>query len=50
MVISAGLKTGEKIIVSDLRPAVEGMLLRVENDVATLERLKAQVLAKGELK
>ncbi len=50
VVISSGLKAGEIVIVSDLSPAVEGMLLRVQNDKATLERLKTQVLAKGEIK
>ncbi len=50
VVISSGLKAGEKVIVSDLSPAVKGMLLRVQNDNATLERLKTQVLAKGDIK
>ena len=50
VVIASGLQVGEKIIVSDLSPAVEGMLLRPQNDAAVLARLKQMVLAKGELR
>ena len=49
-VIGTGLKVGEKVIVSDLSPAVEGMLLRIQNDEEVLARLKKEVLAKGDTK
>ncbi len=40
-VISAGLEPGERVVVSDLIPAVEGMLLQVELDKTLSESLRA---------
>ena len=40
-VIEEGLKQGERIVVSDLVPAVDGMLLEVEVDEALSKRLQA---------
>jgi len=38
-VIAAGLEAGERVVVSDLVPAVEGMLLQVQPDEALAESL-----------
>ena len=40
-VIDQGLEAGERVVVSDLVPAVEGMLLRVELDQALNASLRA---------
>lgn len=40
-VISSGLRAGERVVVSDLAPAVEGMLLQVEVDENLADSLKA---------
>ena len=40
-VISAGVEAGERVVVSDLVPAVEGMLLQVEVDEVLSNSLKA---------
>jgi RND family efflux transporter MFP subunit len=40
-VIDQGLEAGERVVVSDLVPAVEGMLLQVELDEALNQSLKA---------
>jgi RND family efflux transporter MFP subunit len=40
-VIEEGLKQGERIVVSDLVPAVDGMLLEVEVDEALSKRLQS---------
>ena len=40
-VIDQGLEAGERVVVSDLVPAVEGMLLQVELDQALNQSLKA---------
>ena len=42
-VISRGLEAGERVVVSDLVPAVEGMLLQVQTD----EVLSAALAAEG---
>ncbi len=42
-VISRGLEAGERVVVSDLVPAVEGMLLQVQTD----EALSAALAAEG---
>jgi hypothetical protein len=42
-VIGAGLKAGEKVVVSDLLPAIEGMLLQPKHDDETLEHLTGMV-------
>ncbi len=47
VVISQGIESGERVVVSDLIPAVEGMLLRTELDEALSTQLKAQ--AEGEV-
>ena len=41
-VIASGLSAGERVVVSDLVPAVEGMLLHVQTDEALSESLKNQ--------
>jgi len=41
-VIREGLAAGEQVVVSDVMPAVEGMLLAPQEDVAIRERLMAQ--------
>ncbi len=42
--ITSGLEESERVIVSDLSPAVEGMLLRVVEAPDLLQRLKAQAM------
>lgn len=42
-VIGAGLKVGEKVVVSDLLPAIEGMLLQPKHDDETLNHLTGLV-------
>lgn len=44
--ISRGLAEGERVVVSDLIPAVEGMLLATEEDAALMQALGAE--ARGE--
>lgn len=41
-VITAGLKPGEQVVLSDLVPAIEGMLLQPQEDLQALARLKQQ--------
>ncbi|HEC16760.1 MAG TPA: HlyD family efflux transporter periplasmic adaptor subunit [Sedimenticola sp.] len=41
-VIGAGLEPGELVVVSDLIPAIEGMLLETREDGGVLERLQRQ--------
>ncbi len=41
-VISSGLKLGERVVLSDLVPAIEGMLLQPQEDQQALARLKQQ--------
>ena len=41
LVVSSGLKPGQKVIVSDLVPAIDGMLLESVDDSETLNRLIA---------
>ena len=48
--ITAGLKEGERVIVSDLSPAVEGMLLRVVEAPDLLERLRTQTTGAGAIR
>lgn len=43
VVIGAGLKAGEKVVVSDLLPAIEGMLLQPKHDDETLNHLTGLV-------
>jgi RND family efflux transporter MFP subunit len=42
-VIGAGLKVGEKVVVSDLLPAIEGMLLQPKHDDETLAYMRGRV-------
>ena len=44
-VIKNGLEPGEQVVVSDLVPAIEGMLLRPRTDEALATRLKRQAAA-----
>jgi multidrug efflux pump subunit AcrA (membrane-fusion protein) len=44
-VIAAGLEPGERVLVSDLTPAVEGMVLEGQPDAGVLERLVASAAA-----
>ncbi|HAI69659.1 MAG TPA: efflux transporter periplasmic adaptor subunit, partial [Gammaproteobacteria bacterium] len=50
VVIKNGLKKGEQLIVSDLIPAIEGMLLKPVNDLAMLETLLNAAQGKGNIK
>lgn len=43
--IETGLKRGEKVIISDLVPAIDGMLLTPITDTQTLERLTREATA-----
>lgn len=49
-VISKGLRPGERIIVSDIVPAVEGMLLEPIKDERTTKRMIAEATGKGKKK
>jgi len=42
VVISKGLEEGEQVVVSDLGPAIKGMLLTVETDTALSEQMVRQ--------
>jgi len=44
-VIASGLQPGERVILSDLVPAIEGMLLQPQEDQQALARLKQQATA-----
>jgi hypothetical protein len=46
-VIVDGLEAGARIVVSDVVPAIEGMLLDPVPDEAAAERLRAQAEGKG---
>jgi multidrug efflux pump subunit AcrA (membrane-fusion protein) len=41
VVISEGLEAGERLVISDLQPAIDGMLLQVVDDPEALARLLA---------
>ena len=43
IVVTSGIEPGDRIIVSDLLPAIEGMLLRVSRDEALEARIKRQL-------
>jgi RND family efflux transporter MFP subunit len=49
-VIREGLIAGEQVVVSDVMPAVEGMLLAPQEDVAIRERLIVQVAGLTEVR
>jgi RND family efflux transporter MFP subunit len=42
-VIESGLQAGDRVVVSDLIPAIDGMLLEPRHDDTRLQRLKRQV-------
>ncbi len=48
VIIKDGLKAGEQIVLSDLAPAIDGMLLATVDDEETLQQLLASV--KGDSK
>ncbi len=47
-VISKGLKAGENVIVSDISPAIPGMLLKLTEDKQLSENIKKEAMAEGE--
>ncbi len=49
-VIASGLSGGEKLIVSDPTPAIEGMLVKPEADLNLQQELIAVAVGKGDLK
>ncbi len=49
VLVSAGLKEGEILVLADLMPAVEGMLLKPVQAGDVLERLKQQALGEADL-
>lgn len=42
VIVTGGLEAGERVVVSDLIPAIEGMKLEPEQDAALAERLRVQ--------
>jgi multidrug efflux pump subunit AcrA (membrane-fusion protein) len=42
VIVTAGLEAGERVVVSDLIPAIGGMRLEPELDAALAEQLRAQ--------
>ncbi len=44
-VVASGLKPGERVVLSDLVPAIEGMLLQSQEDLQALAQLKQQASA-----
>lgn len=49
-VISAGLEPGERLVVSDATPAVEGMLVEATLDTKIAEQLSAQAAGEGDMR
>ncbi len=47
VIISSGLKPGEKVVVSDLSPAIPGMALKTTDDTGLAERIAGDAAAKG---
>ncbi len=47
VIIKQGLKAGEQIVLSDLAPAIDGMLLATVDDEETLQQLLAAVKGDG---
>ena len=45
MVVQSGLEAGDRVIVTDLIPAIEGMLLSATVDTALADRLLAEAAA-----
>jgi hypothetical protein len=50
VIVEDGLAGGERVVVSDLIPAIEGMLLAPRLDKALGEALAAQSSGAGELR
>lgn len=48
--LSKGVQAGERVIVSDVVPAIDGMLLHVVEDADALNRLVAEATGKGDVK
>ncbi|BBD08768.1 efflux RND transporter periplasmic adaptor subunit [Desulfovibrio ferrophilus] len=48
--IASGLQAGERVIVSDVSPAIEGMMLSVEQDTALFERVVAEATGEAGLR
>ena len=48
LVVESGLTVGERIVVSDILPAIDGMLLEPVNDSETLKRLIGEAQANPE--
>lgn len=48
--IVSGLEAGERVVVSDLIPAIEGMLLSLETDDGLADELLAEATAQGPLR
>jgi RND family efflux transporter MFP subunit len=49
-VIKEGLEPGDRVIVSDIIPAIEGMLLNPQEDIAALARLEADATGSAKVK
>ncbi len=47
VIVDSGLATKDRVIVSDLSPAVPGMLLKTRDDATASARLKSQASGKG---
>ena len=47
VVVEQGLRPGERVVVSDIIPAIEGMLLEPRSDEALESRLRALATAQG---
>ena len=50
VVINRGLAENDHVIVSDISPAIEGMLLKAVEDRSVSDRLKMQASGKGSLR
>jgi multidrug efflux pump subunit AcrA (membrane-fusion protein) len=50
VLVETGLKEGERVIVSDLLPAIDGMLLRVKDDQEVMHRLTKQASGEGSIR
>ena len=49
-VVKSGLTAGERIVVSDLIPAIDGMLLSVIIDTEGENKLRAEAIGEGSLR
>ena len=49
-VVTEGLKAGDRVVVSDLAPAIEGMLLKVVTDDKLMAQLKSEASGAGDIK